>query len=183
MKYCSKCGKELLDEAVICPNCGCPIEDKTIKEFIDENKRTTAKKNLYTGLLLNIFSVVIPIVLIIMLSVGTDETSNTSNSHSGGVTITTETDTSPRDVGIAMMGGIAIFALGLAVYFVKEKRIKSILAYVYLIASISDFVFFFFAWMTYIIATCFMGAIGLIPGILQIRAGIKFVAGCKDYEA
>ena len=23
MKYCSKCGKELLDEAVICPNCGC----------------------------------------------------------------------------------------------------------------------------------------------------------------
>ena len=66
MKYCSKCGKELLDEAVICPNCGCPIEDKTIKEFIDENKRTTAKKNLYTGLLLNIFSVVIPIVLIII---------------------------------------------------------------------------------------------------------------------
>ncbi len=23
MKYCSHCGKELLDEAVICPNCGC----------------------------------------------------------------------------------------------------------------------------------------------------------------
>ena len=24
MKYCQKCGKELMDEAVICPNCGCP---------------------------------------------------------------------------------------------------------------------------------------------------------------
>ena len=24
MKYCSKCGKELFDEAVICPGCGCP---------------------------------------------------------------------------------------------------------------------------------------------------------------
>lgn len=23
MKYCSHCGKEVLDEAVICPNCGC----------------------------------------------------------------------------------------------------------------------------------------------------------------
>ena len=23
MKYCSHCGKELLDEAVICPGCGC----------------------------------------------------------------------------------------------------------------------------------------------------------------
>ena len=21
--YCAKCGKELMDEAVICPNCGC----------------------------------------------------------------------------------------------------------------------------------------------------------------
>ncbi len=24
MKYCAKCGKELFDEAVICPGCGCP---------------------------------------------------------------------------------------------------------------------------------------------------------------
>ena len=26
MKYCSKCGKELFDEAVICTGCGCPVE-------------------------------------------------------------------------------------------------------------------------------------------------------------
>ncbi len=26
MKYCSKCGKELVDEAVICIGCGCPTE-------------------------------------------------------------------------------------------------------------------------------------------------------------
>ena len=26
MKYCSKCGKELFDEAVICVNCGCAVE-------------------------------------------------------------------------------------------------------------------------------------------------------------
>lgn len=24
MKYCSNCGRQLLDEAVICPGCGCP---------------------------------------------------------------------------------------------------------------------------------------------------------------
>ena len=24
MKYCTKCGKELFDEAVFCPSCGCP---------------------------------------------------------------------------------------------------------------------------------------------------------------
>lgn len=26
MKYCSKCGKQLMDEAVICPGCGCTVE-------------------------------------------------------------------------------------------------------------------------------------------------------------
>ncbi len=30
MKYCSKCGAELLDEAVICPSCGCAQENITI---------------------------------------------------------------------------------------------------------------------------------------------------------
>lgn len=30
MKYCSKCGKELLDEAVICPGCGCYVEEKQL---------------------------------------------------------------------------------------------------------------------------------------------------------
>ncbi len=27
MKYCSKCGKELFDEAVVCPGCGCAQGD------------------------------------------------------------------------------------------------------------------------------------------------------------
>lgn len=25
MKFCSKCGKEILDEAVVCPSCGCAV--------------------------------------------------------------------------------------------------------------------------------------------------------------
>ena len=32
MKYCTKCGNELLDDAVICPKCGCLADgDKEIK--------------------------------------------------------------------------------------------------------------------------------------------------------
>lgn len=30
MKYCTKCGKELMDEAVICPGCGCYAEEKQL---------------------------------------------------------------------------------------------------------------------------------------------------------
>lgn len=29
MKYCTKCGKELYDEAVICMGCGCMVENNT----------------------------------------------------------------------------------------------------------------------------------------------------------
>ena len=32
MKYCSKCGKQLMDEAVICPACGCPTDDYKAKQ-------------------------------------------------------------------------------------------------------------------------------------------------------
>ncbi len=35
MKYCSKCGNELLDEAVICPNCGCETGYQTKKSQND----------------------------------------------------------------------------------------------------------------------------------------------------
>ena len=28
MKYCSKCGKEIMDEAVICVHCGCQVSDR-----------------------------------------------------------------------------------------------------------------------------------------------------------
>lgn len=28
MRYCTRCGKEVFDEAVICVNCGCPLEQQ-----------------------------------------------------------------------------------------------------------------------------------------------------------
>lgn len=28
MKFCQKCGKEIMDEAVICPACGCAVEQE-----------------------------------------------------------------------------------------------------------------------------------------------------------
>ena len=35
MKYCVKCGKELVDEAVVCPGCGCAAgnENSNHKEY------------------------------------------------------------------------------------------------------------------------------------------------------
>ena len=30
MKYCTKCGKELVDEAVVCVHCGCAVAGATV---------------------------------------------------------------------------------------------------------------------------------------------------------
>ena len=40
MKYCTHCGKELLDEAVICPGCGCRVESAPSKSpLMDEDDK------------------------------------------------------------------------------------------------------------------------------------------------
>ncbi len=35
MKYCSKCGKEMIDEAIVCTNCGCSCSE--LKEKPEEH--------------------------------------------------------------------------------------------------------------------------------------------------
>lgn len=37
MKYCSKCGKELMEEAVVCPGCGCAQENQTVQAQNDSS--------------------------------------------------------------------------------------------------------------------------------------------------
>lgn len=37
MKFCSKCGKEIMDDAVICMNCGCAVENQPLAQnAVDE---------------------------------------------------------------------------------------------------------------------------------------------------
>lgn len=53
MKYCEKCGAELLDEAVVCPKCGCAVESKKAEPAVPAKKPGTA------GLVLGIVGAVL----------------------------------------------------------------------------------------------------------------------------
>ena len=53
MKYCSHCGKEIMDEAVVCPYCGCATESKA--SVTDEPDKV-----------LNVISFLLPILGAIM---------------------------------------------------------------------------------------------------------------------
>ena len=43
MKYCTHCGKELLDEAVICPGCGCKVESTASSGIFEEEDKKIFK--------------------------------------------------------------------------------------------------------------------------------------------
>ena len=43
--FCTKCGKEIHDEAVICPHCGVPTDN-----FRKEKERTETKSGLQTAI-------------------------------------------------------------------------------------------------------------------------------------
>lgn len=38
MKFCSKCGKEILDEAIVCPNCGCAVVNPATPQQIKDDQ-------------------------------------------------------------------------------------------------------------------------------------------------
>ena len=58
MKFCSHCGKEVMSDALVCPNCGCPI-DSASKQHEDDKP----------DLAHNILALLIPIVGLIMFCV------------------------------------------------------------------------------------------------------------------
>ena len=45
MKYCTKCGKQIHDEAVICVGCGSPVEDTYTKSFLDNSPNQEVNSN------------------------------------------------------------------------------------------------------------------------------------------
>lgn len=50
MKYCQKCGKEIMDETVICPGCGCKVEgEKQTKNAGNDGLAIAAKIFLILG--------------------------------------------------------------------------------------------------------------------------------------
>lgn len=73
MKYCSKCGKELVDEAIVCPNCGCAVtEGALVKEGEQETAglKTAAKIFMILGCVGNaLFAFLIPLIWCIPMTI------------------------------------------------------------------------------------------------------------------
>lgn len=59
MKYCAKCGEELVDEAVICPKCGCEVEGARAPKYQLKTNRGLLKFILLSIVTFGIYGIVV----------------------------------------------------------------------------------------------------------------------------
>lgn len=63
MKFCEKCGNQLMDESVVCPQCGCPVAGKYPTG--GQNKMTKSQAK---GIILIAAGIVVIIAFIVAVS-------------------------------------------------------------------------------------------------------------------
>lgn len=63
MKYCEKCGNQLLDEAVMCPKCGCAVAGKQPTKERNEKAKNQAK-----GAIFIIAGIAIIVIFVLLVS-------------------------------------------------------------------------------------------------------------------
>ena len=76
MKYCSKCGHQLIDEAVVCTNCGCGISISSSHSYKDN---LPEKDEADTGLL--VLSIIIPVVGFILWALKSKDTPKAAKTY------------------------------------------------------------------------------------------------------
>ncbi|MBQ4119827.1 MAG: hypothetical protein IJD45_05505 [Clostridia bacterium] len=142
MKYCSKCGKELLDEAVICVGCGCAVENKEIK---NKQKTSIFEKNKKQWMIVFsiLFVVFAGVSILLLTSRGFDYAVDwyqylnsdlgqlgKNLSTSGAIEWQQKVDAAkdaliPYYIGIGASGVLALAALiGDVLLFVNKKKVK-----------------------------------------------------------
>lgn len=191
MKYCSKCGNELHDEAVICPKCGCQVED------VSPTAKSSAKASVVSASLLNLIAFVINILIFAFLFVTIIQVSPPEIADMNDYNITVDMFTGEIEdiqdseaiwqeamtiyrkfwISTILWGvfSVGIFLLGLklkkAVFTPSGKKLTSI----YTICAILAPIFYLLIadyMMTFVL--CGIGFILFVPAILQIVAGVKF---------
>lgn len=165
MKYCQKCGKELYDEAVICPGCGCPVETRVA----DKNHSATDVVN--TVLILNVAATIISFLSGFMYS---------------GIQVRSWPSAVDRFLNDPLV--YRLFALVCISFLVsillrivsKKKILRRIVTWLYYLAVLATVTYFVFYSLIYFVL--FIGGAGVFMGvapILQIIAAKKLLKANK----
>ena len=194
MKYCSKCGNELHDEAVICPKCGCPVEN------INSAAKTAQKAKVASASLLNLIAFVINILLFIFLAavlIMAEPPEKTDGDYHVTFDMFTGLITDIQDTDIEWQEAIAeynqnvqkilfgtilwgLFSVGMFLFVLKLKKAvftpsgKKLTSIYTICAILAPIVSLLVANNMLALVLCGIGLIFFVPAILQIIAGVKF---------
>lgn len=178
MKFCSKCGNQLFDEAVICPKCGCPTET------VPQKNKSLAKIN--TGTILNNIAFIFNIIIsgFIIYTLFFDKTEYTKHQADISITVIGPTENSGAPNLILFWVWIVLFVLtfiiGLLIKAKKDLPIAKMLSYTYLISSIISVIIMNIAFPSLAaLLICVIGVVFFVPTILQVIATICFLQGLK----
>lgn len=121
MKFCTHCGKEVLDDAVICPNCGCSVQyDETPQgaaapQFTAPQPQHTAPADTYStmsilGLVLSFFTALVGLIVSILAFNEAKRTGSTKSQSmaKAGIII------SAVEIGLGVLVGIIYIIVFLA---------------------------------------------------------------------
>lgn len=165
MKYCQKCGKELHDEAVVCPGCGCPVETRT------ESKNHNAIEVVNSVLTLNIVAIIISFLSGFMYS---------------GIQVRSWPSAVDRFLSdplvYRLFGLVCIsFAVSVLLKIVSKKNaLRKMMTWLYYLTVLATVTYFVLYSLVYFFL--FIGGMGLFMGvapILQIIAARKLLKANK----
>lgn len=118
MKFCTHCGKEVMDDAVICPNCGCSVQydensqGAAAPQFTAPQPQHTAPADTYStmSILGLVFAFLMSIVGLIVSIMAYNEAKNTGSVKSqsmakAGIII------SAVELGIEVLSSILLLVL------------------------------------------------------------------------
>ena len=181
MKYCSECGNQLLDEAVICPKCGAaagPIGEKETPAG-KHDKRVRLK----TSAALNNIAGILNLLLALFFTWILFGSSSVESGSSEGFTISVDTSgCAPHPALFWLWLASILFTYALALYSIShiQRGGKGIFAYLYMFSSILSVLLLNLAFPNLLIlAMCFIGVIFFVPTILQLIAGVKMLQGTR----
>lgn len=118
--YCQKCGREILDEAVVCPHCGCMVNGKR-SPVATENAKVSGL--CIVGFILSLFSffvslyLVVPILALIFSIAGVASASKKGKKLKGlGVAgiVLSSISVLVSIIGLVVLGGIVALIRNLA---------------------------------------------------------------------
>ena len=185
MKYCTKCGNELFDEAVICPKCGCPVQGGTEAPAGAPSEKR--RSHLTTGLILNNIAGILNALIALLFAYllffdqgeqGMENTNLTIGSE--GITFNPGGLPSIGWYFVWILLVVGLFATGLLIAKGKTGGGRQALGYVYVLLTIAALIVMHLAFPNILyLVMCIWGLVFYVPTILALIAGIKFLQGAK----